>query len=288
MISAADYYADKVAPVPSLNSTIARILITRCPLLAWYSHPRLNPNWKPEPFDRRMNLGSYAHHVLLGQADSAITVIDPTKYLSKQGAVPKGWTNDAIRQARDDAMVAGKLPVLKDEMPAVNAMVDAVREAMAQNDDLRGYGLDNGRSEHTIHWHEGETHFRARLDHVSQDRKLIYDYKTVSNAEPEDFLRHAMSMGYDLQGAFYLLGNQHPDTKYVWIVQEIEPPYAVSFIGMSPALVELGMRKVARAIDIWRECMASGKWPGYSARVQWADPPSWALAREEEKDGIFS
>jgi hypothetical protein len=252
------------------------------------AHPRLNPNWRPEPFDRRMNLGSYAHHVLLGQADSGIAIVDPADYLSKQGAIPKGWTNDAIRQARDDAMGFGKLPVLKDEMPAVYAMVDAVREAMAQNDDLRGYGLDNGQSEHVLHWHEGETHFRARLDHISQDRKVIYDYKTVSNAEPEDFLRHALSMGYDLQGAFYLLGNQRPDTKYVWIVQEIEPPYAVSFVGMAPALIELGMRKVARSINIWRECMASGKWPGYSSRVLWADPPEWALKREEEANGVYA
>jgi hypothetical protein len=235
-----------------------------------------------------MNLGSYAHHVLLGQADSGIAIIDPAQYLSKQGAIPKGWTNDAIKQARDDAMGLGKLPVLKDEMPAVNAMVDAVREALAKNDDLRGYGLDNGQSEHAIHWHEGETFFRARLDHVSQDRKVIYDLKTVDNAEPENFLRHALSMQYDLQGAFYLLGNQRPDTRFVWIVVEIEPPHAVSFIGMSPALVELGMRKAHRAIGIWRECMASGKWPGYGNRVLYAEPPEWALKREEEANGIYA
>src|SRR5258706_9329550 len=123
MISAADYFADRIAPVPSLNSSVAKLLISRSPLHAWMAHPRLNPGWKPEPFDRRMNLGSYAHHVLLGQADSAIAVIDPADHLSKQGAVPKGWTNDAIRQARDDAMALGKLPILKDEMPTVNAMV---------------------------------------------------------------------------------------------------------------------------------------------------------------------
>jgi hypothetical protein len=48
MISAADYFSDKLSPVPSLNSSIAKLLITRSPKHAWMQHPRLNPNYKPE------------------------------------------------------------------------------------------------------------------------------------------------------------------------------------------------------------------------------------------------
>jgi len=46
---------------------------------------------------------------------------------------------------------------------------------------------------------------QTRLD--SKDRKLILDYKTTSQtANPIDLARIFVSMGYDIQNAFYTLG----------------------------------------------------------------------------------
>jgi hypothetical protein len=51
---------------------------------------------------------------------------------------------------------------------------------------------------------------------------------------------------------------------------------------MPPAFIELGARKIEHAIRLWRECMASGKWPGYPNRIHWAEPPAWAQAQWDE------
>lgn len=273
MISAADYYADKIAPVPSLNASIAKLLISRSPLHAWIASPRLNPNWQPEE-DQKFDIGSAAHALLL-EGEDRMVVVDAAD-----------WRSNAAKAARDLARQEGKHPVLKHQHANVVAMVEAAMKAFAQNEDLSGYTISGsgGESEHTVVWHEGETYFRARLDRVSTDRKLIVDYKSTECAEPETWLRTMLNMGGDIQAAFYLLAMQRPDTKFVFMVQETEPPHATSFIGMSPALVELGMRKVARAIDIWRECMASDRWPSYSSRILYLEPPAWSVSNWEERE----
>ena len=282
-VSAAEYHADLGSPVPSLSSSIAKLLITRSPKHAWLEHPRLNPKYRRVD-DSRLDLGSYAHKVLLEGNEDGVTVINPIDYPGKKGGIPDGWTNDAIREARDTAYAEGKLPILSRDVLRVREMVAVTQKAVAENPDLAGYSLSDGMPEHIVRWHEGDTHLRAMLDSVSADRRLIYDYKSTTNAEPEAFLRLMFQMNYDLQGAFYLRANQRPDTKMIFIAQEIEPPYAVSFIGMPPAMVELGTRKVERAIAIWNACMASGQWPAYSNRVLWPEVPAYVMARWDEQE----
>ncbi len=95
-------------------------------------------------------------------------------------------------------------------------------------------------------------------------------------------------MGYDSRAAFYLRGNAATggpeDARYVYLIQETKPPYAAAFIGLDPAYMELGRRKVEHAIAIWRSCMATGKWPGYPSRIMWAAPPAYAIAQQEEAE----
>jgi len=269
-MNATDYYADATGYPPSLSSSIAKLLLYRSPRHAWLAHPRLNPQYRPEE-SSRFDLGSAAHALLVEGADK-MAVIEADD-----------WRTKAAKEARDAARAEGKFPVLAYQWAAVKAMVEVCKTAIADSPDLQGYSLDQGIPEHSIVWHEGATYMRARLDWVSTDRRVIYDYKTTENAEPEAFLRQIFSLGYDVQGAFYLRANQRPDTKYVLIVQEIEPPYAVSFIGLSPDVIELGKRKVERAIAIWRECMESGQWPGYPNRICYVEAPAWAWSKEEEQ-----
>jgi PDDEXK-like domain of unknown function (DUF3799) len=228
-----------------------------------------------------------------------MALIDPAMYVSKNGGVPKGWTNKAIREARDQVRANGKIPILLETSFAIRSMVDAAIAAWEANTDLKGYTLEGGKNEWSIIWAEGNTDMQDRMlstiwcrckpDHLSADRKLIVDAKfTDTSANPDAFTRQIDRMAYDSRGAFYLRGNAATggaeDAKYVYLVQEQKPPYASAFIGLSPAYVELGNAKVREAINIWRDCMASGKWPGYSNRIHWAEPPSWAIAQHEERE----
>jgi hypothetical protein len=271
LIPASKYHADDCGtPVPSLSSSIAKLLITRSPKHAWMQHPRLNPNYKPEE-DTKFDIGSAAHALLL-EGEDRMVVVDAAD-----------WRTKLAKEARDAARAAGKHPVLAHQHANVVSMVVAVKEAFDANEDLAGYTISGagGVSEHTIIWHEGETYFRSRLDRVSTDRKVIFDYKSTDNAEPTAFTRTIVNMGYDLQAAFYLRALQKPEARYILIAQETEAPFAVSFIGMPPAFIELGRRKVEHAIAIWKECMASGKWPAYPTRVCYVEPPEWEMAKWE-------
>jgi hypothetical protein len=269
-MNATDYHNDATGYPPSLSASIAKLLINRSPRHAWLAHPRLNPKYRPEE-SSRFDLGSAAHALLI-EGQDRMAVIEA-----------EDWRTKAAQQARDAARAQGKFPVLGYQYIVVHEMTRICKQAVADNPDLAGYTLDgpDGISEHTYVWHDGATYMRARLDRVSNDRRLIMDYKTCDNAEPEAFLRQILNLGYDLQGAFYLRANERPDTRYILVAQEIEPPYAVSFIGLTPAMIALGNRKVERAIAVWRECMESGEWAGYPKRVCYLDPPDWAMTKEE-------
>jgi hypothetical protein len=265
-----DEYLKDPSPKPSLSSSIAKLLLTRSPLHAWMAHPRLNPNCVQEE-SAKFDIGSAAHALLLEGADRMAVIDAPD------------WRTNKAKELRDAARAEHKHPVLAHQYASVLKMVEVAQSAWNANDDLRGYTLsgEGGDSEHPILWHEGDTYFRAKLDRVSTDRTLIIDYKTTECAEPSVFLRQIVSMGYDIQAAFYERAVQKPYVKFVFLVQEIEPPFACSFIGMPPAFMELGRRKVEKAIAIWKECMASGKWPGYGNRILWAEPPAWEVAKWE-------
>ena len=77
------------------------------------------------------------------------------------------------------------------------------------------------------------------------------------------------------------LGGQ--DTELLFIVQEKTAPYLVNVVGIDYFAREIGRAKNRAAIEVFAECTASGKWPGYSD----TDPnylalPGWAENRDKD------
>lgn len=270
-------YQDDPCPVPSLSAGLVRILTDETPAHAWQAHPRLNPDYKESAAAENMDIGSAAHALLFEGADN-MQVIEADDFRTK-----------AAREQRDDARASGKFPILARKYSMVQAVVASAKAAWDRNEDLAGYRLADGKPEQTIVWNEAESWFRCRPDWMSNDRKIIIDGKfTETSAHPNAYARQIANMGYDSRGAFYLRGNtatgSAEDAVYVFLVCEIQPPYACAFIGLPPAYVALGASKVESAIAIWRRCMASGKWEGYAARIYYPDPPGYAVAQWEERE----
>ena len=269
-MNAEDYRADKESKEPSLNASICKILCAQSPLHAWIAHPRLNPNYQPD-HPREFDLGNAAHHVLFeGRDKLAVIAADD-------------WRTKAAREARDAAINEGKLPLLMKEEETVSRMVERAQFAWDDCPDFEGYYIREGSAEETIMWREEETHFRARLDWLSNDRRLIVDYKTTrASAQPEAWLRTGLDQGADVQAALYLRAVKEDQARFVFLVQEAAHPYCCSFIGASPSFLELGAWKVERAIKLWRECLSKGvqreNWPGYDPRVHYVEPPAYAMA----------
>jgi hypothetical protein len=265
---------------PSLSSSIARRLISESPRHAAYSHPRLNPTWAPHA-TKETDLGTIAHALFLENDRSRIVLVEE-----------KDWRKPAAQDARDDARAAGNLPLLARQMPEVEAMVEAARDALALS-ELAGIAV-GAKIEHTLLWEEDGALCRCRPDLISADTRVILDAKfTGTSAEPESFARgNMLAMGYDVQaifamrGANALLGPE--DRHLILMVVETAPPYGVSFPGLDPQFVVFADAKFNEALRIWKTCLAENKWPGYPSRIAWASPPEWAVYRFGERAAAFA
>ena len=270
----AEYHADP-CPEASLSASIAGIIWHRSPLHGFMAHPKLNPA-RQQMESGTFDLGKAAHAVILEGDERNLAIIDADD-----------WRTKAAKEARDEARLAGKIPVLPHQHAEVMAMATAAHEAI-QGSEL-AWIFQNGKPEQSVIAHDG-IWMRGRFDWMTTDRKIILDYKTVGrSANPESFLRtNVFSFGYDIQAAMYQLLNEltggPSGAKFVWLVQETEFPYACSICGASPSLIESGQRKLSRVRDQWTECMMTGIWPGYGKRIAWLDAPSWELAKVEERE----
>lgn len=259
----------------SLSASIAHILLSRSPLHARWQHPRLSPAWEPR-HKREYDLGSAAHAMLVENQSGGLVVINARDYRSKAAA-----------EQRDAAYAAWRTPVLATDIGRLEAMVSVARAAIDACPDLADVPRGTLLPERTIAWREGEAMCRCRPDWITPDRTVTLSYKTTGNAEPDTFARIMVGSGYDLQAAFecaalQALTGEMP--RYVWIAQETEPPYACSLLGLSPMMADLGARKLARAVEIWGECLRTGVWPSYPDRIAYIDPPEWAIYRWGEKE----
>ena len=118
-------------------------------------------------------------------------------------------------------------------------------------------------------------------------RDAILHYTTTeASANPAAFIRGLLpSMGYDMALAFYRRGLEAlggpQDALHVILAQEQGAPYACSLIDLSRVYAAIADEKVERAINLWRKCMKSGKWPAYPAAIHSAEPTAWQLAEAE-------
>lgn len=276
-MSMAEYLADP-CPEPSFTSSAANAIISRSPSHAWHEHPRLNPN-HTEKHRTAMDIGTAAHSLFLQDDASKLVVIEAEDYKTKDARVE-----------RDLAYLAGKVPLLRKQYLQVWRICEASWGAWSASELVNV----KGTAEQTVLWTEGETSklwCRSRPDFIANDYAIIINYKTTAtNAEPDAF-----GSGYLIRGGYHVQAYHHIrgievltgiQPKYIWMVQEVDPPYACSFIGMSPSLQALAEAQWSHAMTIWRECLLSDKWPGYPSQVCWIEAPVWAAKRWCERPDV--
>ncbi|MGE0206181.1 MAG: PD-(D/E)XK nuclease-like domain-containing protein [Reyranella sp.] len=274
-LTAEQYHADP-CPKPSLSSSIIKTLLGKSPRHAWTEHPRLNPDYLPQVGQRKFDIGTAAHSLML-RDPRAFSIIDAADFRTK-----------AAKEARDAAYEAGKIPLLVDDWTRVQAIVKAGRAQLAQHEDARD-AFTEGAPEITLAWQEGETWGRCRLDWLPNDGRTFRDYKTTSvTANPDSFGRQFYELGYDIQAAWYRRGIRAvlniPDPAFELVIQEIEPPYALAVMGLPPSAIDVAERKIDEALNWWRWCLDHDSWPGYSRLTCYVEPPPWHEARWLERE----
>lgn len=261
------YHADP-CPEPSLSGSIGIPLLNRSPRHAWWRHSRLNPDYQPT-HSERFDLGSVAHAMVLG-AGAGIEVIDADNYTTK-----------AAREARDAARAAGKIPVLAESYDTAKQMHAAACQFWIDA------GLpSDGRAEQTMIWREGKAWCRGMVDNLSGDLRTVIDYKTTGvSGKPEDAERSLFDLNYHFKAAFYERGLNvlDPDNagrrRFLFLFQEIEPPFECSLLAMSEGAMTIGRKQATYAIRLWQRCMETGDWPGYGSGAHQAVAPPWIEQR---------
>lgn len=269
----ADAYHDDCAPGPSLSSSGARTLIEECPAAFWWNS-YLNPAYQPEQ-KKSFDLGHAAHTALL-EPDSwreRVVVIEAADYRTK-----------AAQEARDGAWAEGKVPLLPEHRDTIFAMRDAL---LAH--PLAARAWENGWAEPSFVWQDTETKawLKCRPDFLPDHRRWIIDYKTTTSAHPRHFARRTAEHGYFQQAAWYIDGigavTGESPKEWFFVVQETKPPYLVSVFKLDQRAIDFGAAMNRRAIDLFAECVATGKWPGYAETATIVSLPSWVEFQLEER-----
>lgn len=274
-LTLAQYLADP-CPAPSLNASIAALLAKRSPAHAFAAHPRLgalpgegtDATWK----------GSLLHNLVLEGGDRvfAIELAD----LDKNG----NMTTKAAKDLKSGAEASGLLAVSRPKLDEAEATASAMRARIREC----GFVLADFAIEQTMIWQTDGLWFRARPDAilVSQTGVVMLDLKTTTDAAPDAIAGSMTEYSYEVSHAHYVSGAaalwpEHAGRiTMVYLFAEKEPPYVMTPAVPDGAMTELGERRYARAVERWRECLASGEWPGYSREVVQITPRTWELSKE--------
>lgn len=263
-LPAEDYHAD-----PSLSASGMKTLLDPgCPALYRYERDH------PQPPKATFDFGHAAHRLVLGDG-AKLRVLDYDDYKTKDA-----------RQARDEAREEGCVPMLSKDMDRAWEMANVVRAHPLAGPLFRG-----GRPEVSLFFKDKATGvpLRARLDWLDDQRKgraIMTDYKTIGTGVDLDHIERAIyDYGYHCSGAQYAEAAQAldlagEDAVTTLVFQSKDPPFLVRVVQLPFDALKVGRAKRRAAIELFKACTDSGRWPGYD-EVAYAGLPPWAQAREE-------
>ncbi len=281
---AAVYHADP-APVPSLSSSIAKILIDQSPAHAHAAHPRLGKAGGADSDPTRAKeIGSAAHKLILGQG-AEIQIIDAADYRTPEA-----------RRQRTAASEAGRIAILAPDLQKAERLANYADARLASIPDCEGFHAATAELVGIVQDPSGAW-LRIMMDRF-EDRgshAIIWDVKTGDQpAAPHVLGRRIESMGMEVQAALYvravelLIPRLAGRVRFRWIFIENDLPHAVTVAEADGVTLGIGARKLALALSRWNTACRSDQWPGYPARIVHPEYPGWAeqrwLEREAEPD----
>lgn len=268
-MTADEYHADP-CPEPSLSSSIARIMIDQSPRHAWHAHPRLGLRVDDaDAPSRAMMIGTAAHKLILGRGREIARI--------EAGDFKGG----AARAARDEAIAAGKSPILIGDYGDAVEIAGSFAEQISRIEDCQGFGKADSEVVGIAHDLSG-VWLRGMFDKF-EDRgstAIIWDVKTTGqSASPYGIGRKIADMGYDVQAALYerIVATLRPELigriafRFAFI--ENTAPHLLTVAELDSAGLEIGRRKVAAAIAMWGRALETNNWPGYPAKIIRAEYP---------------
>lgn len=226
----------------------------------------------PSPPTPALLLGQATHKLLL-QPESFDEEFAVAPALDRRTAAGKAAWAEWAEAAE------GKTIITPDMMEHARAMAGAVLDCD------KAVKLLQGAKEQAYFWKETTTGeaCKCRVDclNTSLSSPVIIDFKTAADASTESFMRAAVSYGYDFQSGMYTDGaeaNIGDRPRFVFIVVEKDPPYAVNILQADELFVCHGIDVFRDLIGIYHDCKQADDWYGYLGKqnaINTLALPSW-------------
>jgi hypothetical protein len=267
-LSMAAYHGDR----GSLSSSGARkLLAPSCPALFRYEQDH------PQKTKKTFDIGNAAHREVLGDGPELVLVDAEL------------WNTKAIKEEVAAVRAEGAVPLKRAEYDAVLSMADEIRRHPVAS---ALFNPEHGRPEQSVFWTDGPSGItrRARFDWLPDPRDgrlIIPDYKTCRSAEPNALEKAMYEFGYHCQDDWYRDAARAvglaDDPAMVFVCQEKTAPYIVTVFEPDDEARRIAAARNRRAIEVFAECTAAGRWPGYTDEIAHLPLPTWAAIRDTEE-----
>lgn len=258
----------------SLSSTGAK-LIRKAPAL--FEYEQTHPVFKKE-FD----YGSAAHKYVLGTGPEIVELV--ATYADGRKKTATDRRSPSVAEHEKEIRAAGKLPMMAKDHERVKVQAEALK-----SHDLAMQLLAKGDPEVSAFRVDDETGVmrRGRFDLLR--KRVLIDFKTAVNASDRALRKVALENGWYQQAAYYLDLARDLDydiDRMYFVCQEKTPPFLPNVIVLDHRAVELGRRHNREALQMYRDCVEAGIWPGYptydpNGEVKVISLPGYAFIEEE-------
>lgn len=267
----AAYHADPHER-PSLSSHLTGILLSSSPAHARLVHPRFGGRGEQSSPDQIEN--SIMHDLLLG-GGAEIVEVDA-----------KDFRTDAAKKIRDEALAAGKNPIIKRKLDQLREQAERIKKVLPFKP-----GVDC-ETETTAIWDaDNGCPCRCRSDVLKG--YTVYDVKIFPGATPTSADRAAAQNGWFVQAAANIEGIEATvegacgRTKFVLaFIDPDMPEIGTIYREVRGQALEFGRKRWNRAKGLWVRCLEENTWPGMSREIEEAQCPAWMI--NEEMDAAIA
>jgi len=184
-----------------------------------------------------------------------------------------------------DAFVAenpGKVILNEQEWIKVQGMTRAI---MTHKEYPLWRALQMARREMSVFWTDEETGVQCRVRFDALAAPFAnFDLKTTTDARPEQFIKQAVRLDYDLQAAMYTEGARHFTGEvlpFIFVAIEEDTPNGLWLHTAGQSMIDNGWKKFRRALAAYKRCMETGQWPGYVTPYSTLEMPRYALQEQD-------
>ena len=175
----------------------------------------------------------------------------------------------------------GKIVLSEKEWITVQRMLKAI---MTFDEYPLWEALRASRREMSVFWTDEETgvQCRVRFDAICSPFAIL-DLKTTTDARPDQFIKQAVRLDYDLQAAMYTEAARRFTgelMEFNFIAVEEDEPNGIWLMPAGQSMLDNGWAKFRKALETYKRCTETGRWPNYTNARTTLEMPRYALVKD--------